>query len=359
MIQCRLPEGAAKSSPFLRRHTWLEPTAGDYHYRLWLPAGYLKDTSRRWPCLFVASAGGNARLGKMEEWVRRRGFVAVMLVESKNGPWGPIVGNFLAGHDDAVQRVRIQEGLKFATGMSGGARASSVFVQSRPGFAGLILQGAGAAQADDGSYLVDELKAGPGLPVAMTMGRNDRNRSEAEALKALLGSRRFRVFEFDGGHTWAPAEVFEQAAEWVWQQAVESAGALPALKDMHAAELRRKIEAARADGDPWARYQLVREALEFAQRRELSNDPACAADLRALGAELSRLRADPAVAKQATAAEALVRLRQSRVPPTMLKMQLQSFVQQHAGTDAAEEAQRWLAELGTAAPSAPAPRGRR
>ena len=89
--------------------------------------------------MFIASPSGNASMGAMAERLKSGGYVVVMLVESKNGPWGPIVGNFLAAHDDVVQRVRIQEGLKFATGMSGGARASSVFVQARPGFAGLIL----------------------------------------------------------------------------------------------------------------------------------------------------------------------------------------------------------------------------
>src|SRR5437879_2850126 len=81
-------------------------------------------------------------------------------------------------HDDPVKRVRIQEGLKFATGMSGGARASSVFVQIRPGFTGLIMQGASAAEDDKGNYLIPGLKRNHELLYALTMGDTDSNKPE-------------------------------------------------------------------------------------------------------------------------------------------------------------------------------------
>ncbi len=190
-----------------------EAARGTYHYKLWLPKGYLAAPQRRWPCLFIASAGGNARMGHMASWLKSHGYVVVMLVESKNGPWPPIMGNFLAAHDDVVRRVRIQEGLKIATGVSGGARACSVFVQLRPGFSGLILQAAGAASDGDDHYYVAGLKRLHPLFVAMTMGDADDNREEIEPMKAALGAMNLQVLNFKGGHMAAPKDVIERALD--------------------------------------------------------------------------------------------------------------------------------------------------
>ena len=142
----------------------------------------------------------------------------VLLVESKNGPWGPVVGDFLAAHDDVIKRVRIDENKKLATGHSGGVRGSSLFVQARPGFCGLILQSAGAASvrnAYDGAGIQRNGK----LCVAMTMGNADPNKAEVDRMKAAINNpARFRSFEFPGGHQWAPQDVFEQAIGWIEQK---------------------------------------------------------------------------------------------------------------------------------------------
>ena len=195
-----------------------ENTKGTYHYKLWLPAGYLADPKKRWPCLFIASFGGNARMGDFAPWLKENGYIVVMLVESKNGPWEPIIGNFLAAHDDVVKRVRIQEGLKIATGFSGGSRASTLFVQMRPGFSGLIMQGAGGPQDGKGKYLMDGVKRNQSLYVAMAVGNKDGNRKEIPVIKALLPSSRFLALSFEGGHASAPAEIFEKAITWIQNQ---------------------------------------------------------------------------------------------------------------------------------------------
>ena len=196
-----------------------EATKGTYHYKLWLPKGYRENEQKRWPCIFIMSPGGNASMGNMQSYLKSHGFVVVMLVEAKNGPWEPIVGNFLAAHDDVLKRVRVQEGKKYATGMSGGARGSSVFVQSRPGFCGLILQGAGASFDEKNNYNVAGIKRSPGLYVAVTMGATDNNKTEVDRMKEALDSTRFAAFDFSGGHIWAPAEVFEKAISWIGEKA--------------------------------------------------------------------------------------------------------------------------------------------
>ena len=87
------------------------------------------------PTIFIAAPGGKAGLGNMADWIQRHGYVAVLLEESRNGDWEPAVGNFLAAHDDVLKRVRVAEGRKVATGMSGAARACSVSLSSAVGHA--------------------------------------------------------------------------------------------------------------------------------------------------------------------------------------------------------------------------------
>jgi len=182
--------------------------SGTYHYKLWVPEGYAADPKKTWKTIFIADPNGKAKLGAMGDWIKAHGYVAVMLEESKNGPWNPIVGNFLAAHEDVVKRVRVAEGKKVATGFSGGARASSTFVTLVPGFGGLILQGAGCGEIyPDGTYLTKGIKV---RSVAGTFGKKDMNYKEIVGLKKSFGGR-IVIFEFEGGHQWAPKEIIEKA----------------------------------------------------------------------------------------------------------------------------------------------------
>jgi hypothetical protein len=191
---------------------WLAPSSGLYHYRLWIPEGYSADPKKAWKAIFIASSVGNAKLDAMGDWVKSHGYIAVMLEESRNGPSGPIVANFLAAHEDVTKRMRIAEGKKVATGFSGGARASSHFVTIVPGFGGLILQGAGCNKINPGgTYDVKAIKC---KAVVAVFGKKDMNYKEIAGLKKSFGSR-LKVYEFEGGHEWAPKEVIQQALDLV------------------------------------------------------------------------------------------------------------------------------------------------
>lgn len=194
----------------LTRITCLYRGTDPYHYQLWLPADYAAAPAKARPTLFIAAPGGKATLGNMADWVQRHGYVAVLLEESRNGDWEPTVGNFLAAHDDVVRRVRVAEGRKVATGMSGAARACSVFVGLRPGFGGLLFQAAGYAPV--GPTGASPL---PGIKVpaiAATFGEKDPNYAEGPRMKRLFGDR-MELFEFRGGHQWAPKETVEEALD--------------------------------------------------------------------------------------------------------------------------------------------------
>ena len=185
------------------------PTPGVYHYRLWVPEGYSADPKKTWKTIFIADPNGKAKLGAMGSWIKAHGYIAVMLEESKNGPYGPNIANFLSAHDDVIKRMRVADGKKVATGFSGGARACSLFVTLVPGFGGLIFQGAGCSDMNplDRSYIVKDIKV---KTLAGTFGKKDMNYDNAARLKKAFGSR-ISIFEFDGGHQWAPQEIVEQA----------------------------------------------------------------------------------------------------------------------------------------------------
>jgi len=233
LITCELTVAPKlNESLVLTSQSECDQAKGTYHYRLWLPPAYAEDATRRWPCMFISSPNGNAGMGAMGEWLKTNQFVVVMLVEAKNGPWAPIIGNFLAAHDDVVKRVRVQEGMKFATGFSGGARASSLYVQLRPGFGGLILQGAGAAFDSRGRYYVDGIQRQNRLFCAMIVGDKDPNRNEWERMRSALGTSRLLPLSFPGAHQWAPAEKFVAAMEWIQKQLAPTGAVPPALRTL-------------------------------------------------------------------------------------------------------------------------------
>jgi hypothetical protein len=186
--------------------------SGIYHYRVVLPKGYHADTTKEWSALFVASPGGNASMGNMADWIKKHGYIAILLDESKNGPWDPSVGNFLAANQDASKRFRIGPGRKVCTGFSGGSRASSVFVSIGDGFGGVVLQGAGVGTLDNG---IRGLRGVQIAAIAVTIGKKDPNRGEIAGMVRESQDDRLQVFEFEGGHQWAPKETIERALDYV------------------------------------------------------------------------------------------------------------------------------------------------
>ncbi|MBF0197388.1 MAG: hypothetical protein HQL32_06740 [Planctomycetes bacterium] len=215
-----------KNEPGIAKIFAIKPIQGVYHYKVLLPRGYYENESLRYPCLFVASPGGNAKLGKMEEYIKENGWIAVLLVESRNkSKQGEMMASFLAAHDDAIERFRIQEGLKFTTGMSGGARCSSYNAGMRPGFAGILLQAAGFGYnfAKGSGTVYHAVTAFPHMCVFLTMGRKDSNKVENGRLEKVFAKlpNPFHIEPFDGGHTWAPKQTVEKGLAWLEKNAFE------------------------------------------------------------------------------------------------------------------------------------------
>jgi hypothetical protein len=197
----------------------LQNFAGTYHYNVYLPTGYNSEKDRKYPCIFIANPGGNAKVNQVKDFVDAHKWIAIMLVESKNGPWGPIFADFLASHDDAVKRLRIIEGMKFATGMSGGGWASDYFVRMRPGFGGIIYH-----CNPSGNY---QTIARAGIMIYGLYGTGDFNRGNLAAIfekVVKFNPQIARVHLFEGKHQWAPKPVMAKALEWMERQSLTAKG---------------------------------------------------------------------------------------------------------------------------------------
>ena len=290
-----------------------KPQRGLWHYDLFVPDGYLAQKQRRYPCLFVSSPGGEARhfLGLYKGWLAQHEWLAVMLAESRNGPIEPCLGNFLSAHDDAVGRLRIIETMKAAAGMSGAARMSSLYVQVRPGFRGLFLQGAGFSQSTLGRYWMHRVPADGSLSVFLTLGKNDPNLTEAEFLRdALPPGVPYFPRLFDGGHVPPAENVAAQGMDWLerqmWLGAVADKSAraeIPALVKRLAAKCRDEIS-------PVARHALLRNIAELVKAYRLASHAEIAAMLPELSKHLSALKTDPAVVLETKADTALAAMRE-------------------------------------------------
>ena len=193
-----------------------------YHYDVYLPNDY-HSSQKPHPVLFIFSPGGNARMNNMEDWVRENNWIAVMLVESRNGPWTPIIENFLAAHDDVLERLSIDSKRKILTGFSGGARAASLMAleEARPDLDKVFLQAAGF-YAYNSSY--------PSKPyVYGSFGNDDPNHGEIDYIKSYYDSTG-KFFEYEsymGTHQWAPQDVAERALEWLVSKVPETPVVVP------------------------------------------------------------------------------------------------------------------------------------
>ncbi len=228
----------------------------------------------------------------------------------------------MAAHDDVMKRVRIAPGAKFATGMSGGARVVSSYPAIRPGFRGIILQAAGMSYGDDwdkyGQKLMEDYPAA--TAVATTMAFKEMNYKETYRLRILLNSKTpFRLEVWEGGHTWAPREVFDRVMDWMeetvflnerhpakpWQY--QPTHAVPA-EEMHPVAHRwffdRTLARAERAQTPYEKVFHLSRLITIATLGGLLQDPDVQTAGRIAHQQLAELEQDPEV-QRGREAEAL------------------------------------------------------
>jgi hypothetical protein len=270
-----------------------------YHYDIYLPPGYYADSKKRYPCIFITSPGGNARLGALKNWVKEKKWIAVMLIESRNGSpdW---LRNFCAAHDDVIKRVRIQEGLKFATGFSGGARCSSVYVGVRPGFAGLILQGAGFIH--DGRESRYNSTENKDLSIYMVCGNNDSNKVEIETLHKKIPERvPFKHELFDGKHQWAPEDSMIRALEWQEKQIINTTQ----NRDVARIYFLKLYEEIKENKSDYKQYMALKDMGQLADRYKL-DDKSDKEILNKIKVKIRQLSQTKEIKKEITAEKAFI-----------------------------------------------------
>ena len=300
---------------------------GTYHYKVYVPTGYAADAGRTYPTLFVFSPGGDAGMTDLEARLRRDRWIVVMLVESRNGEWDPIAANFVAAHDDVTKRLRVAEGFKVATGLSGGARAASLAAAARPGFAAVLCQGAGFWTSNPAvQYDVSATRVNPRLCVALTVGDGDPNHVESALLaKALPAGTPFRPLFFKGRHEWAPEAVANNALDWIEEIVYVQAPQTAAMKPLYVA--RAEALFAAADGATGLeKYDLLDRATDLVAKRRLLNEPSLKAKLPDARRQMTAMKADRDLKPQlngreaywrASGAEDLARARLGRNAPQL------------------------------------------
>jgi len=187
-------------------------------YSLYLPSSYSK--TRRWPLIaaFDPGARGNLPVEHFKEAAERYGFIVCGSNNSRNGPMPPTGEAAKAMLGDVVARFAIDDKRVYLTGFSGGARAATTLAVFFNGLvAGVIGCGAGLAEG---------LAPSSSLPFAYygTVGNEDFNYAEMKQLDRALdsGGVTHHIEVFDGGHSWAPAEVCIRAVEWLELQAMKA-----------------------------------------------------------------------------------------------------------------------------------------
>ena len=256
-----------------------------YHYKLYIPKSYDKSKNQYFPCMFIASPGGNANMGQMANRFKNDNWVVVMLIESKNGTpdWLP---SFIAAHDDVLKRVRICPNFKFATGMSGGARCVSEYTYHRKGFRGVILQAAGFSSWEYEKYPKH-------TAVASTFGNEDFNLSESQKIRRNLNPKTPSYIEvFKGGHNWAPEETFIRALDWIEQKTFIQFKQKATKQQRHAFVwlMKQKLNHLKTATSDVEKYHLIHQILTVANNGGLTSIKAYRPTLLKLRNKLLKLK---------------------------------------------------------------------
>lgn len=189
-----------------------------HSYALYLPKAW--SASRKWPLLYLYDPGKNGPRAAehFREAAERYGWILVSSNDTQSdGPLAPNVAAVKAMWSDANRRFPIDPRRVYAGGFSGGARTACLLAQKMTGgVAGVIASGAGFP---DGS----PPEKGMRFAVFGAVGNVDFNYGEMRRLDRTLGKlgAAHRLAVFEGGHSWCPAPVCQEAVEWMEIQAMK------------------------------------------------------------------------------------------------------------------------------------------
>jgi hypothetical protein len=229
-------------------------------YALYLPSSYTPD--RKWPIIYAFDpfADGKAPLAFMKDAAERYGYILVGSNVSRNGPIKVSVDAAKVMWEDTHSRLSIDPARRYVTGLSGGARASTLVAELCNGcVAAVIGQGAGFPPN------MPPTKESVKFAYFGTAGLLDFNYVEMVQLDHTLENLNVphRVRYFDGGHQWAPAELWEEILPWLELHAMR-AGARPndqALINTQLAAETKRLQEVESRKDQYALYKELRYAV--------------------------------------------------------------------------------------------------
>jgi dienelactone hydrolase len=254
-------------------------------YALFLPSAYTPE--KKWPIIYAFDplGRGNVPVELLKDAAEKHGYIVAGSYNSHNGPMKPQLEAAQAMWLDTHTRLSLDDKQIYTTGFSGGSRVASSVALSCGCVNGVIAHGAGMP------VLQKELQPVPFVYFA-AVGEADFNYAEMVELRQRLDALGVpnRLRRFDGGHQWAPAEVWMEALDWLDVLAMKQG-----RRSRDAAFLARQLaqDAARAKqmedaADLFAAYQ------EYAQAaRDLDG----LADVSAPARRAKELQASPEVRK--------------------------------------------------------------
>jgi len=191
-------------------------------YALYLPSGFSGD--RQWPIIYAFDpfARGRVAVEVIRAAAEKFGYIVAASNNSKNGPMGGSPEAATAIWQDTQQRFPIDQKRRYLAGLSGGARAAtSIAIACSGCVAGVIANAAGFPPHTLPSR---DMK----FAYFAAVGDADFNYAEFAHLRPKLeeAGARYRIRIFAGTHGWAPAEVWQEALDWMDLQAM-AAGFLP------------------------------------------------------------------------------------------------------------------------------------
>ncbi len=241
---------------------------GTYRYRLFLPPGYHANPGKKYPCLFILGAGTNRPLGGVADRMIRDRWVVIEIPGTETEPPGNTAAAFIAAHDDALQRVRIQPGLKCIMGSGENARRGSLLAGMRHGFAGIICQNAFFARwkdKDQSGYHLQGLQQNTNLLIGCIV----KGPGQAEMPDFLTALPPWAKAHFD---TWEPGSAAtDRILDWIEQQLFYSLPYDPALSGFYEESFRSLSKQADAFRG-FEEADRLEEAVLLAEQRKLADD---------------------------------------------------------------------------------------
>ncbi len=235
-------------------------------YALYLPGTYRDGQPSPVIFIFDPAARGSLPLKIAREAAEKFGYILIASNNSRNGPSAPQAEAANAMWNDAHQRLSLDPRRTYFAGFSGGSRLAVSFTAGCKGCAaGVIASGAAFPIGVDPKSVSRFLYFG-------AVGFQDFNYPEYLELEPVLkeSGYTYHLRHFDGGHDWAPSDVWLEALEWFNLQGMKS-GTLAKDEKFISHSYSRALSAAASQKNDLERFRLYCQiASDFASLADVS-----------------------------------------------------------------------------------------